>query len=148
MRVVIDERGVVTYPGNGSTTLEASPAVGMMPNKLAPVTPTSASLYTLTTPGMYYMLGAVAATASLPNPLTVPGSTWLINVSTGTSTLRLSSSNETGTTDSFYGMLSGTVGPQMKSADYLTISRQGSVALMSMGKSYVVFATSGSITIP
>lgn len=147
MKVVIDHRGIVTYPGTGRTTLEAPPATGMSPNVLNVQTPTSASLYTLTDPGMYYLPGLLGATASMPNPVTVPGSMWIVSLTSGSQTLQLSGTTDLG--DVARCFCSGTVGgasPQ-KVGNTLTLSPYGSVVLMSAGRSYLVLAGSGSITI-
>lgn len=151
MRVVIDHRGVVTENDgrSGATTLvlpTTSAPQGIAPAALSAVTPVSASSYTLTTPGFYYFTARPAATASLPNPTTVPGSLWIINANAGTDALQLSSSNTAGT-NAFYGLISGTTTQLYTAGNFLKIPAFGSVSLVSAGRSYLVLSYSGSVTI-
>lgn len=151
MKVVIDHRGVVMENDGrqGATTLSlpaTTAPIGISPAAMTAVTPTSASLYTLTAPGFYYFTARIAATASLPSPTTVPGSLWIINANAGTGALQLSSSNGSGT-DAFYGSISGALGPAFSAGNLLSVPALGSVALVSAGRSYLVTAYSGSVTI-
>jgi len=147
MKVVIDHRGVVTYPYGNSTSLESPPARGMSPNSMNVVTPASASLYTLTTPGMYYFTGRVAATASVPEPSSVPGSLWIVALTAGSQSFELSGTTALGdVARCFYtGSYPGLV--PVCSGNTLTLNPYSSVSFLSQGKSYVVLGVSGSITV-
>lgn len=148
MRVVIDSNGVVEYRDGSGVAISgvafSGANTGVSPGTLNATSPASASLYTLTEPGFYYVYGGVGATASLPNPSTVPGSTWLISVNAGVNTLQLSGTCDTPVNRCFY--MSGSNGAT-SNGNKLTIPLFGSVALMSAGASYIVLGHSGSISI-
>lgn len=122
--------GAVTVGGSLSLT---SGGVSLTP------TPLSGAAPKLTTPGMYTIYGNINVTASLPSPAIYPGSMWIIQNDSGPTGLTLSGSSIT--SDANFFRNSSTQG------NTAAMPARSSVVLIAVGLSYLVTATSGTITV-